>query len=610
MGSYAIVQTAGGDLIRVAPDGTQLTLPLPAGVTVSTYRRVRGAILNRRAVLVNGVSRNVQLDPNLIPRILTPKPPTAALSAAIGAAGNLTGGYVYRYTFAITEGERVIAESEFSPASTQVNPTSDQVSLTSIAASSDTSVNARRIYRTAAGPGDSYFLVAQLSNNSTTTYTDNLTDEEIEVFPAEDLGSPPGMNEQDRMEVICAWRDRLWGAGALYPDRLYFSENRLQYAWPNYVVVQPEGEDLSGITGLAARRDELMIGRRRALWSIVGDTPSRFQAIRRVEGVGVWAADSMVVIRDVLYFLAEDGVYTWGSEGLTHISDQGNVGSWFAEDSTVFNPAYFADAIGCYNKQEDTYDLYLPAAGSAVLNRWVSYDIKRRCWYGPHVTAAFTSIGAVANLEGSDDRIDPYIGASDGALYRMNRATRTDGASTAITARATTSPMHHNRADDTKVWGRLTVHTKEETAGTLTIKRRVGDLDAPYSAQAVTSITRAGAVATVTMAAAHGFGTGEDITIAGAAQAEYNGTVNITVTGATTFTYAVSGTPVSPATGTITATHPQRADFSHALTRDRGVLGRVGVGRYAQLVFENAEVGQNVEVRSIEIDPINIKGRR
>lgn len=68
---------------------------------------------------------------------------------------------------------------------------------------------------------------------------------------------------------------------------------------------------------------------------------------------------------------------------------------------------------------------------------------------------------------------------------------------------------------------------------------------------AVASITRAASTATVTTTLAHGYTTGNSITISGADQAEYNGTFTITVTGATTFTYTVAGTPATPATGTI-----------------------------------------------------------
>lgn len=68
----------------------------------------------------------------------------------------------------------------------------------------------------------------------------------------------------------------------------------------------------------------------------------------------------------------------------------------------------------------------------------------------------------------------------------------------------------------------------------------------------ITGITRVGATATAT-SVAHGRTTGDSLTIAGADQAEYNGTFTITVTGVDTFTYTVVGTPATPATGTITA---------------------------------------------------------
>lgn len=70
---------------------------------------------------------------------------------------------------------------------------------------------------------------------------------------------------------------------------------------------------------------------------------------------------------------------------------------------------------------------------------------------------------------------------------------------------------------------------------------------------AVTSITRAVAVATVTTTASHGLSSNSWVVIAGADQYDYNIVAQITVTGAATFTYTVANAPTSPATGTITA---------------------------------------------------------
>ena len=68
----------------------------------------------------------------------------------------------------------------------------------------------------------------------------------------------------------------------------------------------------------------------------------------------------------------------------------------------------------------------------------------------------------------------------------------------------------------------------------------------------VTSITRAGSIATVTCPVPHNLLTGQSVLIAGAVETDYNGTFVVTVTSTTVFTYTVPGTPATPATGTIT----------------------------------------------------------
>lgn len=70
----------------------------------------------------------------------------------------------------------------------------------------------------------------------------------------------------------------------------------------------------------------------------------------------------------------------------------------------------------------------------------------------------------------------------------------------------------------------------------------------------VQSLTRSGSTATAVFNAAHQLANNISVLIAGANEAEYNGTFPITVTGEDTLTYQITGTPATPATGTITAT--------------------------------------------------------
>lgn len=70
-----------------------------------------------------------------------------------------------------------------------------------------------------------------------------------------------------------------------------------------------------------------------------------------------------------------------------------------------------------------------------------------------------------------------------------------------------------------------------------------------FNTKAVSSITRVGTVATASIAAGHLFEVGQVLVVSGADQAAYNGEVCVVSVTTTTFTYAVTGSPVTPATG-------------------------------------------------------------
>jgi uncharacterized phiE125 gp8 family phage protein len=99
--------------------------------------------------------------------------PSVAL-ASPAAAGNLSAGaYRYKVTFVTADGE-----TEAGPASSAVTvanaAVNGQVALTGIALGG-AQVTARKVYRTVAN-GSSYLLLTTISNNTATTYTDNIAD--------------------------------------------------------------------------------------------------------------------------------------------------------------------------------------------------------------------------------------------------------------------------------------------------------------------------------------------------------------------------------------------------------------------------------------------------
>lgn len=102
------------------------------------------------------------------------------------------------------------------------------------------------------------------------------------------------------------------------------------------------------------------------------------------------------------------------------------------------------------------------------------------------------------------------------------------------------------------------------------------------------TITRVGTIATATTSSNHNLATGLSVVIAGASQSEYNKTATITVISETQFTYEVSGSPTTPATGTITATSTFGSGLVYA--DNLGLSGNSIGGSQLQLVSPIANV--------------------
>ena len=105
--------------------------------------------------------------------------PSAAL-AGLGA-GNLSNGtYYYKISYVWAGTSEKAVGTNSSVVTVADYTTNGQIALSSISTSADLSVTARNIYRTPAG-GGTYCFLAQIGDNTTTTYTDNISDATISV---------------------------------------------------------------------------------------------------------------------------------------------------------------------------------------------------------------------------------------------------------------------------------------------------------------------------------------------------------------------------------------------------------------------------------------------
>lgn len=107
----------------------------------------------------------------------------------------------------------------------------------------------------------------------------------------------------------------------------------------------------------------------------------------------------------------------------------------------------------------------------------------------------------------------------------------------------------------------------------------------------ISTLTRSGLTATATTASNHNLATGVSVTISGASQTEYNITATITVISNTQFTYTISGSPATPATGTILAGFATAYVLIKA--SEYGVLGNSASGSQLTLISPIIDIDDN-----------------
>ncbi|MCG3177006.1 MAG: hypothetical protein MOGMAGMI_01970 [Candidatus Omnitrophica bacterium] len=129
--------------------------------------------------------------------------PSTNPSVASGGAGALTGVYKYKVTF---YNDDTGHESNANPGIVQITTAGNDVDMTSIPVSTDPQVTRRRIYRTTSG-GGIYFFLHEITDNTTTTYTDNAADSTLGTTEVPEDNDPP-----DDFVFLEEWDGRIWGA--------------------------------------------------------------------------------------------------------------------------------------------------------------------------------------------------------------------------------------------------------------------------------------------------------------------------------------------------------------------------------------------------------------
>lgn len=463
---------AGTSLQMMDASGAFTTLTLPTGITLNASVPPRFALYGRYVVMVNSPNRPITIDPLGKVRVLVPFPPSSALTLASGGSGGLTGAYKAKQTFTIRDTYgNIISESDFGPAmKTAFTAAANDLATSGINLSGD-DITGSNLYRTVAG-GEVYFKWRELDGNTQTTCEDdNMADLSLEIFTAPTLGTPPDLS------IVAEWRGRLWGVSKVDFDILRYTEAGTMYAWNgnNQISVPRIGADTRGVVSLITRRDSLVAGRRNNIQQVTGTSNADFRIVKLSDQVGIESNESVAIYKETAFFLWKDGVYTLDADGVTCISDKAGVRKWFTT-SDYFNTSRFQYAVGLIDPVRLKYKLFLSAAGSSDLDRWVEYDLREGTWWGPHKTGAFTPVSAFTIYD-ANDNAKPVIGGSTGYVWQEQTGASDDTA-TAIDFDVDTNWNHSNSPEIDKFHGRIALIGKVQTAGNLTVTPYISYLNA------------------------------------------------------------------------------------------------------------------------------------
>lgn len=175
------------------------------------------------------------------------------------------------------------------------------------------------------------------------------------------------------------------------------------------------------------------------------------------------------------------------------------------------------------------------------------------------ITLTGLTFTGYAGTNGSSGNEAIYVNIASGSMT----ITISGGTTPSIRTAGATVTVVTGAVDTTITVLDITDSSPIENARVLVLAGATG----PLPSDDTVTITRSGTTATVTHTA-HGMSSATKIQIKGAAEQEYNGIYTVTVSDANTYTYTVSGSPATPATGTIKAT----AVIIDGLTNASGVV--------------------------------------
>ena len=226
------------------------------------------------------------------------KPGTTCTATVSGDAGLPNEGRSYYVTFVNDRGQ----ESNPSPASNTVSPSLKKVDLTDIP-TGESNTAKRRIYAYATiGSTTGTWLLVEIADNTTTTYTDNMSGSSLIIGNALETDNDP----PTKSSYILEHKNRLFLAQGSF---LYFSKLNKPESFPlsNYIPCNDGGDR---ITGIKVLNDWVVILKERSIQmlSVEGEPSSwNFKTINDSRGCPY--PETIQLLDNNIIFMGVDDLY-------------------------------------------------------------------------------------------------------------------------------------------------------------------------------------------------------------------------------------------------------------------------------------------------------------
>lgn len=199
-------------------------------------------------------------------------PPTDTTTMNSGGAGVLIGDYRYKFTY------RNSQTVEGNPSTATVTFAATSVAITFVClpiAPQSWGVASRRIYRTVSS-GSTFLLVTTISDNTTTTYTDNTADASLGAVAPSDKGVPPNYS------IIVFHQRRMFVNDNANGNLIYYSDLDEPYTFGSASFLTVGDSSTDFIKAIEVHNDSLVVFGERNVWLVYmqDTTPANWQVIK------------------------------------------------------------------------------------------------------------------------------------------------------------------------------------------------------------------------------------------------------------------------------------------------------------------------------------------